>query len=125
MLRTTNKKVLDKIKNLIVEETAEDFGEGLTFDQVAQKIAEDFSKRMCDSEGKIRGNIQDTFIKYAEGLSLDSLFDYYDNEGQSRRVLADILEETEQEANKYTDQQADYLLTYLIFKVCSRAIYGY
>lgn len=61
----------------------------------------------------------DLFKEWAQGLSCCGLFDYYYHP-EAREILGDILEETEEERNKYTEEQAEELLTNLIYRELKR-----
>jgi len=57
-----------------------------------------------------------TFFEYwAKGLSGCGMFDYW-YFGNAREIVAEILEETEEEKNKYTEEAAADLLTRLIYR---------
>lgn len=60
------------------------------------------------------------FERWAQGLPSAFNFDYYLG-GQAVDDLGDILEETEEEKNRYSDQQAKELLTYLIYREIRKA----
>lgn len=55
------------------------------------------------------------FEEWASGLALGGLFCYYYNR-PAVDDLGDILEETEEERNRYTEEEATRLLTSLIFR---------
>lgn len=55
------------------------------------------------------------FTEWASGLAMCGLFDYYYHP-QARELVKRILQETEKEANKYSEEEAEKLLTYLIYK---------
>lgn len=54
------------------------------------------------------------FFNWAQGLALGGLFCYYYNRS-AVKDLGDILEETEDERNMYSEQSAEKLLTHLIY----------
>ncbi len=54
------------------------------------------------------------FKLWAQGLAMGGLFDYYLCKGID--TLGDILEETEEERNKYDELDAEDLLTRLIYR---------
>ena len=61
-------------------------------------------------------NRYEAFKNWAAGLpSILNTADYYYC-NSAINVLGDILQETEQERNKYTEQQAEDLLTWLIYR---------
>lgn len=64
------------------------------------------------------------FEEWASGLSLGGLFDYYYNVS-AVEILGNILEETEAEREKYTEAEAEKLLTKLIYKeIFNRSSYS-
>ena len=56
----------------------------------------------------------EVFKDWAQGLALN-LFDYYYNVS-AVDLLGDMLEQTKEERNKYTERQADETLTRLIYR---------
>lgn len=58
---------------------------------------------------------QAIFEEWAQGLALGNLFIYYYNVS-AVDLLGDILEQTKEERNKYTETQAESKLTYLIYR---------
>ena len=58
---------------------------------------------------------QEVFKQWAQGLAMGGLFCYYYNR-EAKKDLAGILEETEEEASKFTEERAEELLTYLIYR---------
>lgn len=60
-------------------------------------------------------NVFEIFKDWAQGLPLGGLFCYYYNR-EARDDVAAILEETEEEKAKFTEEKATELLTYLIFR---------
>lgn len=66
-----------------------------------------------------RINEQDLFTDWAQGLAMCGMFDYWATD--ARNLLGDILEETEAEREKFTEEQAEKLLTYLIYREVKNA----
>jgi hypothetical protein len=61
-------------------------------------------------------NLFDYFEEWSTGLTAGGLFDYYlRSYCNAIDILGDILEETEEERNKFTYTQAEHLLTSLIY----------
>lgn len=61
---------------------------------------------------------QELFEEWAQGLAMCGIFDYYlyrENDNP-REILGNILEETEEEKNRYTEDQAAERLTQLIYR---------
>ena len=67
-----------------------------------------------DHINKMRISWYEVFKEWAQGLALN-LFDYYYNVS-AVNLLGDILEETEAERNKYSEEQAEETLTRLIYR---------
>ncbi len=64
------------------------------------------------------------FEDWASGLALGGLFDYYYNVS-AVEILGNILEQTEEERKKYTESEAEKLLTKLIYReVFNRSSYS-
>lgn len=117
MLRTNTKKAVDNIRAYIVNgfdgtnygiETPE------TFEEVARIIYNTFADEYLFEYNR-RRNEQEVFVEWCAGLP--SIIDtcYYYN--RSAVVdLGDILEETEEERNRYTEAQAEETLSRLIYR---------
>lgn len=69
---------------------------------------------------RCRQSYQEAFTNWAAGLAMGGLFCYYYNI-DAVELLGDILEETEAERNKYNQEQAENMLTYLIYRECEKA----
>jgi len=77
-------------------------------------------KIFCEEFGRWnRKPEQIAFTEWAQGLALGGLFCYYYNR-EAVKDLGHILEETEAEAAKYTEEKAESLLTYLIYREISK-----
>ena len=63
------------------------------------------------------------FKGWAQGLAMGGLFLYYYNK-PARDIVAGILEETPEEAARYTEEQAEELLTRMIFNTVSKYAAG-
>ena len=68
----------------------------------------------------LRKTTFEAFKDWAQGLAMGGLFCYYYNI-DAVELLGDILEETEAERNKYNQEQAENMLTYLIYRECEKA----
>lgn len=122
MLKVNSKTVKEKIKNYILESAKNcDYIDGETFEQVAPQIAHAFIKEHYQGSQR-KYNIQDNFVEWCEGLPSAINCDYYYNIS-AIDLLGDILEQTQQERNKYTEQESEKLLTYLLFKALKDYIY--
>lgn len=121
MLRTNSKQARENIKQYIVENfTPENYtDEEITgFENIAKFILEVFEKEMFYTSG--RYTQAEVFESWCSGLPsvLDTCY-YYNR--SAVEDLKKILEETDAEANKYTEQQAEELLTSLIYRELTRA----
>lgn len=63
-------------------------------------------------------NDQELFYNWAQGLTMCGMFDFflYREETNPKNILGEILEETETEKKHFTDDQAAYTLTALIYR---------
>lgn len=133
MLRTTNKKVKATIKNYINESVAnwaddnldyltiDEFEELKTYEGQCNLIIDKFLNEM------VRGNknakyysYYELFVKWCEGQPSALETGYYLHSAIS--LLAEWLEETEEEANKYTEQQAESLITKLLWREITKHV---
>ena len=129
MIRTNSKKAVENIRRYILEwdedyikERAEYEGRKLnTEDEVLAFAYGCFKEEMNGAIERNWGNpCFVIFEDWARGLAMGSLFCYYYNRS-ARGDLAAILEETEEEEAKYTEQQAEELLTRLIYRELEKA----
>lgn len=129
MLRTNSKKARENVRNYILS-FAENFAVSLEIDpdtltekNTLRLVWDSFMKEYYNQIHPTRRNrssVSDLFAEWASGLAMDGLFDYYYNVS-AVQVLGDILEETEEERSKYTEEQAERLLTLLIYREVSKA----
>ena len=122
MLRTTCKKALDNIRAYILNNTdvtGYDFKEPKTFEEAALIIWDEFQTAKQYELCRPRTNIQECFIEWCAGLP--SIIDtcYYYNRS-AVNDLGELLEETEAEKAKYTETQAERMLSCLIFREISK-----
>lgn len=117
MLKTNSKKAKENTKAFIASEfSVDNYGldknDFKEFKDIANFIYKCFKSEYLHGYNLTRNN-QETFIDWLWGmpsvLSLDFLV-----RTSAIDILKNILEETEQEANKYTEQQAEKYLLYLI-----------
>lgn len=131
MLRTNTKKARENVKKYIMQdfdyiaERAEYNGEEIREDETEKALVIIY-KAFLEEYGwavtKCRQSYQEAFTNWAAGLAMGGLFLYYYNV-DAVELLGDILEETEEERSKYTQEKAENLLTYLIFAECQKAYY--
>lgn len=127
MLRTTNKKVKATIKNYINESVADwaddnfnyltidEFEELKTYEGQCNLIIDKFLNEMVKGNKNAKYySYYDLFVKWCEGLQsvLDTC--YYLHSAKS--LLAEWLEETPEEANKYTELEAESRITQLLWR---------
>ena len=119
MLKTNTKPVRERIQHFI--NTHVDFS-GYDLEKIPETVAEiNNAVYMCFlSETKFSRilNEQDRFIDWCSGLPSVLDCSYYLN--SAVEMLGDILEETPAERAKYTEEQAEILFSYLIYKEVKR-----
>ena len=120
-LRTNSKIVRNRIREYIkdcYEAWAQDDGtflSDISFPQMSHNIMTDFDE-WCVGR-KPTYNMQEYFEEWLQGLPSCNLGDFYmrRNNDDAIKILGDILEETEEERNKFSYDQAEHLLTSLIY----------
>lgn len=121
MLKTNSKQARENIKQYIVENfTPENYtDEEITgFENIAKFILDVFKSEYYNVTG--RYTQAEAFKNWCSGLPsvLDTCY-YYNR--SAVEDLKKILDETDAEASKYTEQQAEELLTSLIYRELARA----
>ena len=119
MLKTTSKAAIENIKKYIMENfggTNHGIETPETFKETAKIIIDTFKSEKY----REYGNRQDLFIDWCEGLPsiLDTCY-YYNRSAVDD--LGAILEETEEEKTRYTEEQACRTLTCLIYRELNKA----
>lgn len=66
-----------------------------------------------------RASKYELFKSWAQGLALGSMFCYYYNR-EAKQDVKNILEETQAEADRFTEEQAEELLTRLIYNAITK-----
>ena len=121
MLRTNSKKVREAVRAYIVKNTNGWEKDPETFEEAAAII-----KRAWDGykyqgmRQEFKNNIVEAFKDFASCLP-NNAFDYI-AEGDTLKLVGDMLEQTEQERAKYSDGEACDLLTSLICREISKAV---
>ena len=121
MLRTNTKKAIENIRAYVINgfdgtnygiETPE------TFEEVARAIYNTFADEYLYEYNR-RRNEQEVFVEWCAGLPsiIDTCY-YYNRSAVAD--LGDILEETEEERNRYTETQAEETLSRLIYREITR-----
>ena len=123
MLRTTCKKALDNIRAYILNNTDvtgyDKYEQPETFEQAALIIWDEFQTAKQYELCRPRTNIQECFVEWC--AVLPSIIDtcYYYNRS-AVNDLGELLEETEAEKAKYTETQAERMLSCLIYREISK-----
>ena len=122
MLRTNSKKAMENLYSYIRENSEDYLQDNYSLEGLDNKkklysaIYETFKQEMRpECPYYRRYPEQEVFKQWAQGLAMGGLFCYYYNR-EARTDLATILEETEEEANRYSEEKAEELLTYLIYR---------
>lgn len=122
MLRTNTKKAIENIKNYIINNADfSNYGEDeskMSFDEICTFIIKTFYDEFYSWQRRYR-NIQESFIEYLQGLPsvIDSCY-YYNRSAKSDLMV--ILEETEAEAERFTEAEAERLLSCLLYREISK-----
>ena len=125
MLRTNTKEARVKIQNYIINNFCpEDYTSNppQEFGEIAKFILQSFrnEKYSLKEDFRYYKTEQAAFIDWCAGLpGLLNTVDYYCS-NSAVDILGDILEETEQEKAKYTEAEAENLLSFLIYRELKR-----
>ena len=128
MLRTNSKKAKENLMQYIRESVEDYMIDCFTWDEEETGIKAEYStesnedicrfiySRFVDETRGDRRNMpqQARFIEWSQGLPCGGLFNYYCCKAVP--ILGDILEETEEERNRFTEQQAEEMLSKLIYR---------
>lgn len=128
MLRSNTKKAAENVRSYIVAQDADYIAErsGYTIseDETEKLLAYAFDIFKDEMKYEIERNYRcasyPIFKDWASGLALGGLFCYYYNRS-AVDDLGGILEETEEERSKYTEAEAEEMLTRLIYREMSKA----
>lgn len=130
MLKTNNKKFENEVKKLIIDnfiyygfENLKDENISIkNFDEIAEKIYNIFKSEYLSEKEiyfinsyKSNYSLFDSFKNYLQGLPSCLPCIYYNF--SCKDFLKEALEETEKEAKKYDESQAEDLLAYKFFKL--------
>lgn len=127
MLKTNTRQARENIKNYIIDNLDvtgyEEYSyyyerEGVTDRfSMAQAIIKDvfYNEMLKHNKMVLRYSHYELFREWCQGLpsALDTCY-YYNR--SAIKDLGDILEETEEERNRFTESQAEEKLTYLIYR---------
>ena len=115
MLKTNTKKVKENLKNYIMEHfncEGYDVETPTNYKDICKMIYDTMEEEKFYAKEKTN---YETFKSWCQGLPsmLDTCY-YYNREAKDDLKI--ILEETEEEANKFTEEQAMEKLTYLLYR---------
>ena len=120
MLRSNSKKARENIREYIMQDAdiLEEYE--ITPGTEKETIASMYGIFLDEMQYTIsnyrgRASEYDIFKSWAQGLALGGLFCYYYNRS-AVDDLGDILEETPEERAKYSEQEAEEMLTKLIYR---------
>jgi len=115
MLKTNTKKVMNSIRNYVFENYCNDDVEIKNANDAIEHLKEDwldYAKQHKDPYFKYS---VDEFDSWLQGLPCG--LDYYASYGEAWNFLKEAMEETEEEAKRFTQEQANHRLSMLIFKL--------
>ena len=129
MLRTNSKKAIENLKKWTVDhfdaDGYDDFnGNENDFSECAKFIYRVFLREKYEGAEKYYRNarMQDVFADWCADLpSVLNTADYY----YTRRavdVLGEILEQSEEERNRYTESEAEKCMTYLLYRTIKKGV---
>jgi hypothetical protein len=128
MIKSNSKKEIENIRKYIVEWDADYIKERAEYDDRELKTDDEilaYAYELFKDEKRfeIEQNYSNPcfviFEDWARGLALGGLFCYYNR--NAKDDLGEILEETDEEKAKYTEQQAEEYLTRLIYREMEKA----
>ena len=125
MLKTNSKQVKDKI-NMWISEMFDASSYGVDNRMSRQERNAFIAKTFYEELGFRVGqglSFREAFTEWCQGLP--SLIDtaYYYCHHSAVDLVGDILEETKEERSKYSEEEAENLMTYLIYKEVADEIY--
>ena len=118
MLKTNSKKAKQNLQNYITENfdgTNYGIEKPDTFKELATIILDSFKDEYCFENNLKRMTRQQLFVEWCAGLPsiLDTCY-YYNRSAIDD--LGTILEESEEERNRYTEAEAEQMLSNLIYR---------
>lgn len=125
MLKTNSKKARENVRQYIIDGLSDEYYDEKErgFDNVARIIYERFkAEKMFDYNLRYyKNNIFKIFEDWCSGLPsiLDTCY-YYNRSAVDD--LGEILEETEEEKSRYSESEAELLLTKLIYREIERSV---
>lgn len=126
MLRTNTKKAIANIRKYVVDNfMAYDYTTYSTFTETAKEIYRMFREEFFNGTKKGWYKTEfEGFFSWSQGLSGGGVFDFWTySEGNNPiNILGDILEETETERNRYSEEKASSLLVNLIYREIKKEV---
>ena len=114
MLKTNSRQAKENLKSYIMTAwNLEPEEQGRTWEETREAIKESFYFQAYRSEYERKQNKQEAFKNWLSGLP-HGLGDFF--LCQAVEDLGNILNQTEAERNKYTEDQANESLAYLIYR---------
>ena len=121
MLKTNSKKVREAVRTYVLKNTNGWDEDPKTFEEAAAIIKKCWDEyKYPDLRLQFRHSVVDAFKDWTQILPND-VFDYI-VEGDTVKLVGDMLEQTEAERSKYSDGEACDLLTLLIFREVDKAV---
>ena len=126
MLKTNSKKACENIRNYIVSiynDEEQDTKQNAPFEEIAKTVYKTFitEKWQYQGERNYYKTEQSGFENWLQGLpSILDVGYYYKREAKAD--LQNILEQTDEQASKYTESQSEATLTYLIYREIKKAV---
>ena len=122
MIRANSKKAMENIRNYIKDHSVDYLEDNYGYNaEYTEKngffttIYEIFVSEERPFTGyNARRSEYESFKNWSQGLAMGSLFCYYYNRS-AKDDLAEILEETEEEENRFSEEQAEERLSQLIY----------
>lgn len=110
MLKANSKQAKENLKKIMVRECSGWDYDPKTAEEAAYILAHDFIEANKGPDGNIRTDresrtFQDLFTNWGRGLT-NSIFDDLFYFGKARELVAECLEETKEEAERFTEDEA-------------------
>lgn len=123
MLKTNSKKAIENLKKYVFDNTDVsnfDFVDPANFEEAACMIWYAFKEEYKGLFAYYKNNMQVAFSEWTAGLPSILNTSYYLNSAVD--VLGEILEESESEKSRFSDEKAEKLLTSLIYREIRKAV---
>ena len=123
MIKTNSKKAIENIRAYIVKNYQPDgheFEETNDFGCIARNIMICFYHEKVTNDRRCM-NYQDLFIEWMDGMPTILRADYIWPE-PAADILGPILEETESERSKYSEREAELLMSKLIYRELTKMV---